>query len=414
MVPRYEVNPAFQAPFYLPTSAHLLLLPAWLVNQVFQGDAGFDIRWTGLTYGSIAALAFWLVLPLVWRLPLWRRAALLILLAIVYVDPQYVAPMNSFYTDTASLAMLLLVAAFAARQVTGEGDPKRNAWGIALSAVLLVSSKIQHSLLFLPLLILFLWRPELLRPLGRHGRWGAMTALTAAGLGCIASAPIEYSAPASYNVVFLNLLPNSSDPLRTLRELGIPEQFVVFAHTDAYQAGSALINPELRRQLVPLLSHGKLAAYLLRNPGEAWRLLLLGLSEASLQRPDYGNFTKDTGLPPSTRSEAFAFWSGAKLWMFERRPVLLLGFCILLGVGVPLLAWRARPRAMPTVLAVSAMLGIELGLSSLGDVKDTTRHLFLFLVLLDLLAVCAVALLLAPRTVSTPLPTRSRAGRARR
>ncbi len=44
------------------------------------------------------------------------------------------------------------------------------------------------------------------------------------------------------------------------------------------------------------------------------------------------------------------------------------------------------------------MAAIELGLGALADVAETTRHLFLYLALIDLLAVAAVCLMALPGT----------------
>lgn len=398
LVPKYRLESQRKPEVTLLTTAHLTLAPAWLLNHVVSKDGYFDLRWTGLTHGLMAAAALALVLPLLQNVPGWRRTALAAALLLVYSDPQYVAQMNSFYTDATAFAYLMLAVAFYLRRLYGAGDPRRNAWGLALSLGMFAAAKSQHALLAGPLVALLAGQHAPLAPLGRRGRIAALAALGLAGAVCLAFTPRAYTAQAFYNVVFLELLPRAADKPAVLRELGLKEEWIVYSGTGAYTPGTAIRDETFRQEFLARASHLRLAAYFLRHPGQAWALIKLGMIEAAYQRPYIGNFAKQEGLPPSHKSEAFYLWSRWKYLGFRDRPVLQFSYAVAVASLAVLLAWRKRPDLFPAVLTLAVMAAIELGLGVLADVAETTRHLFLYLALIDLLAVAAVCLMALPGT----------------
>jgi hypothetical protein len=201
--------------------------------------------------------------------------------------------------------------------------------------------------------------------------------------------PRIYKAGAFYDVVFFGLLPNSSNPAAVLRSLDLPPESLRYSGTYVYQSDSGWGDEHLRSILLSRSSHSQLAWYYITHPHDTLKILFLGLSQAALQRPlFFGNFSRDTGLPATTTSRAFALWSDFKQELFRNRPgryLLLLLVPSLLLVALLHGPWRDG------VYLLAVMAFSELVIGALADVLETTRHLFLFNAMLDLLLLCLLA-----------------------
>ena len=136
------------------SSETLLAFAARWLHLAFARDALFDLR----LLGGIHALLFLLALAGLIRacrdLAPTAQALVAALLVFVFTDVGYVAPFNSFYSQTASLLFLLLTAAIAAEAV--RRGRLSGAWLFAYfgTALLFVGSKPQEKLAA-PLLALF-------------------------------------------------------------------------------------------------------------------------------------------------------------------------------------------------------------------------------------------------------------------
>jgi hypothetical protein len=139
-------------------------------------------------------------------------------------------------------------------------------------------------------------------------------------------------------------------------------------------------------------SYGRLGAFYLRHPWRAAHLLSRSLDQATYQRPaNLGNFDKSAGHPPDARSDRFGLWSGFKAWIFTDRGVCYLGYFIVLLAVI-------SKRWGEAALFAGSLGAISLAIGGLADSAETTRHLFIFNLLIDLTAIGAAAATVSNRT----------------
>ena len=160
----------------------------------------------------------------------------------------------------------------------------------------------------------------------------------------------------------------------------------------AYSKGSPMENWDWGDRFAETTSYGRLAVFYLRHPWRAAHVLSRSLDQATYQRPaNLGNFDKSAGHPPDARSDRFGLWSGIKSWIFMDRGVCyLLYFILLLGV--------ISRRSGEAALFAGCLAAISLAIGGLADSAETTRHLFIFNVLIDLSAIGAAAATVSNRT----------------
>jgi hypothetical protein len=114
-----------------------------------------------------------------------------------------------------------------------------------------------------------------------------------------------------------------------------------------------------------------------------------------------GNFARKAGLPVSTESRAFAWWSSLKRSAFERQgTVYALYFLSLCALLCSALWWRCR-RQFPAGACLCLMALMALGITSFGDALEVARHFFLFNALTDMILICALAALLPAGRATT-------------
>lgn len=375
----------------LLTSEWFLVAPS-ILAVVYGLGATYDLRWTGATHLSVFLAALYWLYPVLAKLPRPPRLTAWALLLVAFCDVSYFSYFNSFYVDAASLLFLLLMLTFYLRLASDTGNARRNALAFLLASGLFLFSKSQHALLFIVVAPLVWMDRRLAVVLTRKERAIATAVLGVSGVVCLQYTPPEYKAYAAYNVIFIELLPNSPNPREVLRELGLPESLEGLAGKDSFHVDSAMRNPALQDEVRRKLSHSKLLRYYLRHPSDAVRMIKAALEESALQRPKgFGNFTYSAGRPPNTISDQYAVWSDAKSWLFVGNPWLYATVIVILCIGALLFTWLRYRADLPAVTAVLAMISIEFFVSALADCRETTRHLFLFQAMIDLLFVFVAA-----------------------
>ena len=380
VVTKLREDPASPRYFYLPTSAHLLVAPSICLGKLVSKDGILDIRWVGLGHSALFLFAIWLVAPLVPK-AMWIPAML------VVCDVAYVSYFNSFYMDAEAFLMLLILMAAYLRLAAGYGAPRLNVALFVSAAILLVTAKTQHSPLGILLALFVLWKRDLL--VDKRWRYGVAGCLLLASGAFLIQVPQGYKAMAFYNVVFSGLLPNSSNPTEVLKSLDLPPESLRYSGTHSFQPDSGWSDEHLRPVLLSRSSPTRLGWYYVTHPHDTLKIFFLGLSRAALQRPfRFGNFSRDSGFPVAATSQAFAFWSDFKQEFFRDRPGRYL---LLLLVPSLLLVVLLRGPWRDGAYLLTGMAFTELVLGSLGDVKETTRHLFLFNAMLDLVLLCFLA-----------------------
>ncbi|MCC6395005.1 MAG: hypothetical protein IT167_30715 [Bryobacterales bacterium] len=397
IVPQWRYQPSAPPAVRLITSEWLLIAPGYALSRLFC-NGSYDLRWTGLTHMLLFLCAVWLVAPLVARLPGWRALTAWAAIFAVFCDVAYFSVYNSFYMDAASLLFLLLSVAFYARLTCGEGSSLWNTWGLMATLFLFLTSKLQHTILLPAVLALFLLDTRLQRAISRVFAGIAAVYLLAVA-GMFQHVPESYGTYAAYNVLFTGLLPNSPHPADVLTEFGLPRQMEKLSGQSAFALQSGVNDPVYREQVHRSVTHARLLAYYLRHPEAAVLMVRNALAESAKERPpSRGNFTMETGLPPQSRSRAFAVVSNLRATAFTDRPWIYAAYLVAVAAAA---FWCARPSpAASAMAALVAMAAIEFFLGALADCQETTRHLFLFRALMDL-ALVSIAVSLPTH----PLPS---------
>jgi len=359
--------------------AGIARLAAW----PFSRRGTFDLRWLGAVH-ALALLGAGAVL--------WRASRSLGAMAVTaaafavfaFTDVGYVAPLNSFYTQVASLVFLFWAAAFAALALA---EDSRRAWPIAAyfaAAFLFVVSKPQEAVQSVPLL---LFGAYLARRRGR--RWiaaagGAMLLIAAAAL--YAGTRGLFQEGGLYKVVFFEILPRSPDPKGDLHALGLDAASSRWIGTTNYGAASPFRDPNVRASLFPRLGYGALARLYLTRPARAADALRRGAPAGLELRANLGNFEKSAGFPPGARSAAYSAWTRVRRLGSGSAALLLVlfygGNAILAGAGRLPAAARVP---LATLVAVGTLAFAVCTLSSAH--LELTRKLYVFHAVTDLLLV---------------------------
>jgi hypothetical protein len=312
-----------------------------------------------------------------------------VLLLFVFFDLSYISYFNSFYSDTASIVFLLLTAAAYLRMAANTGTSIFTLIPLGLSAILLATSKMQHSFggVLIAVLILYAFS-------GLRDRRRLIAASVCAGGIAVASVwmisliPREYKAAAVYNVVFSHLLPQSASPRDSLRELGLNPEWERYNKTSAFSENSGLRDPAFTKVFAGMASQSALIQYYWSHPSIARGMLHAALRATAAQRPPgFGNFSKTAGVPPNTYATSFSLWSTAKGHIFAIGAVIPVIYAILpMTVLLAAFIHRALSRELfGGALVLWALATSEFLLASLADVFETNRHLLLSNLMYDML-----------------------------
>jgi hypothetical protein len=394
----------------LVSSETILLAPAYLFNRfVFSRDGSFDLRWTGFTHSVLFLLSLWLLMPVLELMNFPKRVGLIALLLFFFLDVEYVSWFNTFYTDTASLLLLFLLAVLFLRIIFNRSSQRWNQLGFLVCCGLYVSSKVTHALAGIPLLVFVLWKRELFG-LNRKNRlsWCLFLASVLACGYMFVKTPRHYSYTALYSVIFAKLAPESPNPRAMLRELGLGPEWLRYSGGHAYSSMSGFFSPPVQAKFMNQTSFRKLGVYYLRHPLVALHFWEDEFGLDGLRRPRFfGNFVKSHRYPPSATTGACALASNLKKWLMNGRPYAALLYWLVPSGLLFACIWSLRPR-LPGLFEACCLLilmaSIEMTASCFGDSQDTERHLFIYNTLADIIFVGAFAALLQSRRslLSTP------------
>jgi len=395
ITPVYRLVEPGQKARYLSAETPLAAMARFITVHAL-GRHDFDIRALGCLHIAIFLWALWLILLALRPLPLAVRAVAGGLLIFVFTDVSYVAPFNSFYSQTASLLAFLVAAGMAANALVRSGPARsRYLFGYWIAAAMWVLSKPQESvhapaLALIGLLLMGESRRE------RRVGLAAGVLLCVAGFFYYASTPPELSGVGRYFSLFSEMLPNSPNPARDLGALGLPKEWVRYENTNPYAATSILRDARFQRRF-RTFSARRLLGFYASRPRRFGRLLARGFSSALVTRPVYlGNFTAASGMPGKARSRAFALWSDGKAALKQQGrwlvPLLLSG-CFVGGLfGFFRSSSPMRRRAWLAAALLAAMAAQEFTVVMLAQGQtDLDRHLYTFHAMLDLSLIIVVA-----------------------
>jgi hypothetical protein len=375
----------------LLSSAVLPLRAVLTMAKPFSGDR-FDLRWLGAVYAVLFLGAFAILQRLARGLSVAARLVVPAFVLFVFCGASYIPWFNSFYFDTASYVFLCFAILAFVRLMLRE---RVTAWDFLVAlgcALLLETSKSQHTALALPLISCF-WLPfgRATFP-GIPWRIGATVAVVAAAVTMFATAPPWYQTVNSYNALFYQSLPHSRDPADDLAQLGMDPAMVRYVGKHSFLPDSPMQDARETERLGRFISIRSLTVYYLSHPRVAGLVFRSALAEGSLQRVRMqigtrqyrlGNYEKSVGKAPEAQSHFFDFCGVLKAMVFGNRPVLYGFYAAGLLAALWVLSMRARLVAIAAIWTAMVMLAAVL---VMFDGVDTGRHLFLFNAMLDMTA----------------------------
>jgi hypothetical protein len=376
---RFRFTPGVGAPCFLSSEALFAWAawPAMWLEQSIRSDRTFSVRWKGgLQFTLLILIAAWSTRKLIVLKRQDLAAGHAAVFAIVVCDPGNLLYFNTFYSEAAAIlfgyALLVGVLVVLADKSSAS---RALILAVGLSAVFLATSKIQH--LVLPLLILVAVAASAIAA-RRMPKRLLMTLMMGGLVGC----GVQWSnRSASENegirwanltdTLFTALLPNAADPAGLLARLELPSHCIEQSGESWYTPGMVQHErcPEVfkldhRDLMLAVVSDPMVALRALRGGAahvRPWIPLQLGVVEGGMQ----------AGLP---------WW--APSWNatvnFPGQSVI---FAILLGLpvlAVGMVCWRRRIDQWATN-AILLSLGILplciFSLSVMGDgYIDLSKH----------------------------------------
>jgi hypothetical protein len=386
------------------SSETLLTALAVGLNRVFGNPREFDMRWMGAVHGFLFLLAIYLLQPLLaGKSKLFVNAGTIFLFA----DYMYTSQFNTFYMDASAYVFLMLTIVLFLRAAKWHRMPDSIA--LLASSLLLVLSKPQHAILGIWIVLVFAVFGAALWP--RHGR--ALSLLSAALVAAAVSispklAPVDYGAHGYYTVIFLEVLPHSSNVDRDLKALGLDASYKPFIGTHAYSQGNGMADAQFREQFMRRTSYARLGWFFFTHPRQTLLALDISLGQAGLGQPAMGNFDPSGGFPAGMGTYTFALWSRLKSAVFHRHGIRYLFWWILVSAFLFATATVKRdviPRIfLPGAYALCGMAITAMLVASLADAVDQTRHHIISNALLDLELLSGIALAAIARPMRPPTP----------
>jgi hypothetical protein len=374
------------------SSETLLAFVARYAHLAVSSQPLFDIRWLGTIHAMLLLVALAGLVRACRDLALPAQALVAALLVFVFTDVGYVAPLNSFYSQTASLLFLLLSVAIAAEAVRRG----RLSGGLLLAyfscALLFVGSKPQEKLAA-PLLALFGLR---LARVEWAGAWRRGATWLAMGL-CVFSVwygrhtPYTLREATIYQVVFDELLAHSPAPAEAAAELGLDPDWVKYTGSNPYAPESPLLDPAFRTRLLHQVGYRKILRFYLRHPARLADRIERASDQAWSLRPNFGNFEKSAERPDRTLATRFSLWSRMR-GRLGGHP--LVWIALLLG-GNLAAALVTHRRSSPSgrlfregVILMVLMAGLAFAVCVLAQAPpDLSRALYAYHALCDLLLI---------------------------
>jgi hypothetical protein len=378
------------------SSETLLAFVARWVHLGFVRQPLFDIR----LMGGIHALLFLVALAGLIRacrdLTVPARVLVAVLLVFFFTDVGYVAPFNSFYSQTASLLFLLLAAAIAAEAV--RRGQLSGGWLFAYfgAALLFVGSKPQERLAA-PLLALFglrlagvRWREAWRRPWRQGAVWLA-AGLCAFSVWYGRHTPYTLREATLFQLVFTDLLAHSPRPAEDAAELRLDPEWLKYVGTNPYATDSPLLGSQFRMTFLNRLGYRRILAFYLRHPDQFRQRVVRASSQAWSLRPEFGNFERSAGHPPGTRATGFSLWSRMR-GRLGAHPILgimaLLGGTLVAAAATYLRASRRGRLFREGLLTIVLMAVLAFAVCAFAQAPtDLSRSLYAFHALCDLLII---------------------------
>lgn len=377
--------PGPSAPAQLLSSQLLLSGAAVGLGRLLPGNGRFDIRLQGALHLFLYLLGLALILRAARTFAGPARAVINGALLLAATDVAYVAPLNSFYAEAATLVFLVLLLGCALLALRDDRASLLVVAGYLMAAALFVAAKPQNYFLSIPLAALAL--VMLPRARGRLSRSaivaGAVT-LVALGLFLHTRVPWALRVRNLWNNVFATVLADSPDPRADLAEFGLDPALARFAGVPAFTDSIPI------EATTAAYGFGDVLRFHLRHPDRFVHIASACARNAFVWRdPRLGNYPREAGRPAGTLATDFAGWSRLEAALMPRSLpwlVVFLGGVLVAGL-IEAGRYGARTAAGGTASLVATLAlaaGMEFGICVVGDgYYDIVKHLYLFQLLYD-------------------------------
>ncbi|MDT3428368.1 hypothetical protein J2Z22_003960 [Paenibacillus forsythiae] len=383
---------------FYPSSQIFVVLAPRLLGGLFHGS-WFDIRLLAAVYGILLLAATWLLVKYNARAS-WVTGLLLAgALLFVFYDIGYLAYFNSLFGEPVSLVFMLLTFALGLRLAFKEKPEARDLWLFFAAVLFLACSKIQNAPIGVAFALIFLRFASLQGGAFRKAAIRFSVAIFLISVIMYAAAPKELKHINLYQTVFYGILNGSPDVKGDLRELGLPEKLEVLAGTNYFEKGTAVEqnDPSLVPDFYSRISHKDVLAFYLKHPGRLLDNMRYAAKYSMAIRPSYlGNYEKADNKPPRLLAYTYSGWSRFKLHVLPHNLAFLAIFYAVYYAGA-LYEWlRSADRRQQVACELMMLLGL-IGIFAflvpiLGDGRaDMSKHLFLFNVCFDMMAVTMFA-----------------------
>jgi hypothetical protein len=404
-----DFNMYFVVPKYVPdlenrvrdweqfSSEYGFVAAALVLNHIVSKDGALDIKVMGFVHALALIAALFRLLQVTRGSPPWGWIAL----AFVLTDVAYVAYLNTFFAEPASLIFFLLLFAESI-QIVSKGMTRVALLRWSAWAVLFVLAKPANAF---PGLLIGLFALTFLK--ASRVAWIGSAAIVGASVFMIATTPQEMKNANTYNLLFLSVIPESRNPAADLQALGLDWRLQDSSRTGAWSPDTRYPELETTGDIGAKVTQFRLLRFYLARPARFWRHIQAKLPTAMLMRPPYGNFEPDAGPPHLSR--AFALWSDFHEHVLQRVAKWIL-FLLLAPAAVVAVQWRNKELWMEFLALLGLCTLVAFLTAIFGDSWDDIKHLFLFNLMLDALFVSSLALAVSwfsRRRVPKGMPDRS-------
>ncbi|MGE5613618.1 MAG: hypothetical protein ACM3XR_04370 [Bacillota bacterium] len=388
---------SFAMPFmgpYISTELPLVLL-AVFINKAATASVYFDIRFLAAIYSIIFITAGFFLVRYLRMLSAAAGIAATAAIILVFCDTGYISYFNSLYGEPLSLVSILLMASMALTLAVAE---KPALWMLLLfsaGAFFFAGAKLQNT----PTGILAALLLIMLARLGGNALWrkisvAAAMMVVAVSLVCYAGVAKNIRLCNKYQAVFYGILRGSPDPAADLEELGIDPSYSVLAGTNYFmdEYPVDIKSPEFQKVLSDKVNYINILRFYLKHPRRFLQKLEYAAENRFKINQGVGNYEKYPGIRYKQVADVLNGWGWFKLNVLPNNLRFVISFYALV---IPLLiieyarAKEPRVRFLAAFMGFIALMGaVQFVLPIIGDGDaDLSKHLFLFNVGFDLLAV---------------------------
>jgi hypothetical protein len=379
---------------HLPSSEYWVAKAAKRLALWFLPHGYFDIRFMGIVHGLLMTLAVWLFMRAFRMYPLWQAMLTGALLLIITTDVEYVQFFSTAYADAAAIVFFCCTTALALNLcLSRESDDWRWLAAFAFFGSLFLSSKLQYQPSVFPLCALAIFLGFQTTTRRMLTLWLAVAGLfVVTTLGMAMKTRPNYRDDPMYSVIFVRLAPMSPNPIRVLKDFGLPDQYRKYIGVAPFQDNYLLSDPKQRKVFETQVTLAKIGSYYLTHPGTCFSVLMSDLKLVAtdvnieywwvkhLRSEDYAAHKNDT---------RFKWWSRLRrqvavhAWLFG--PVVYLLAVALVAACAIYPQLRERLPEWPVIGLIACVGASTFAVASLGDDAETSRHIILYQVALDLL-----------------------------